>query len=62
MYSPKISEDLIHRLHVLARRQGIPMTVLVDRMLKEALDRDEPKFEAVEDKVVPFTQQDRQRQ
>jgi len=64
MYSPKISEDLIHRLHILARKQGIAMTVLVDRLLKEALDKEEPKFEHVvfEEKVIPFTQKDRQQQ
>jgi len=34
VYSPKISEDLIPQLYELANRQGIPMTKIVDQLLR----------------------------
>lgn len=37
MYSPKISEDLIHTLYFAARAKGIPMTRLVDSLIRDAL-------------------------
>lgn len=37
MYSPKISEDLIPALFREARARGIPMTKLVDQLLRQAL-------------------------
>ncbi len=37
MYSPKITEELIPILYQLARARGVPMTKLVDRIIREAL-------------------------
>jgi len=37
MYSPKISPELIPELYKLARARKIPMTKLVDRIIKEYL-------------------------
>ena len=37
MYSPKISEHLIPILYRLAKKQGKPMTKLVDEILREKL-------------------------
>lgn len=39
MYSPKINEALIPDLYRIAKDQGVPMTVLVNRMI----DREIPK-------------------
>jgi hypothetical protein len=38
MYSPKIREDLIPRLYRAANAEGIPMTMLVNRILEKALN------------------------
>ncbi len=38
MYSPKIKEDLIPRIYRIAKKKGIPMTTLVDEVLRKALD------------------------
>ena len=37
MYSPKISEELIPVLYRSAKAKGIPMTRLVDSLIREAL-------------------------
>lgn len=37
MYSPKIKKDLIPILYRLAKKQGKPMTRLVDELLKKSL-------------------------
>ena len=37
MYSPKISEELIPVLYRSARAKGIPMTRLVNSLIREAL-------------------------
>jgi len=37
LYSPKITEELIPILYQLARARGVPMTKLVDRIIREAL-------------------------
>jgi hypothetical protein len=34
MYSPKIKKDLIPILYKLAKQEGVPMTKLVDEMLR----------------------------
>jgi hypothetical protein len=41
VYSPKINEELIAVLYHTARAQGIPMTVLVNRLLTESLARED---------------------
>ena len=38
MYSPKIREDLIPALYKLAKKEGLPMTELVDNIIREALE------------------------
>ena len=38
MYSPKIAEELIPALYREAKARRVPMTRLVDRLLREALD------------------------
>lgn len=37
MYSPKISEDLIPVLFRLSKEDGVPMTKLVDKLLRLSL-------------------------
>lgn len=37
MYSPKIAEDLIPRLYRRAKAECVPMTRLVDRIIRVAL-------------------------
>jgi len=38
MYSPKIKEDLIPKLYRRAKAEGIPMTKLVDQIIRDALN------------------------
>lgn len=38
MYTPKIREDLISRLYVLAKQRKTTMKALVDELLEKALD------------------------
>jgi len=38
MYSPKIKEDLVSKLYQKAKAEGIPMTKLVDEILRNALN------------------------
>ncbi len=37
MYSPKIDEELIPRLYRIAKARGVPMTALVNRILRRSL-------------------------
>ena len=37
MYSPKISEDLVHVLYFVAKDRKLPMTRLVDNIIRGAL-------------------------
>ena len=37
MYSPKISEELIGRLYVIAKQKRIPMTTLVNEIISNAI-------------------------
>lgn len=37
MYSPKIDEELIPRLYRVAKARGVPMTQLVNKILKRSL-------------------------
>jgi hypothetical protein len=39
MYSPKIREDLIPVLYKIAKEQEIPMTELVDRIIREEVSK-----------------------
>ena len=38
MYSPKISEDLIPILYALAKEKNIPMTRVVDQIIRDSLE------------------------
>ncbi len=38
MYSPKIKEDLIPKLYEIAKKRVVPMTELVDNIIREALE------------------------
>jgi hypothetical protein len=48
MYSPKLREEFIPCLFRLAKKEGIPMTKLVNRIIEEAL-RNERAEEIVKD-------------
>ena len=37
MYSPKIAEDLVSKLYHMGKARKIPMTRLVDSIIREAL-------------------------
>lgn len=37
MYSPKIAEDLVSKLYHLGKARKIPMTRLVDSIIREAI-------------------------
>ena len=37
MYSPKIAEDLVHVLYFVAKDRKLPMTRLVDNIIRGAL-------------------------
>jgi hypothetical protein len=41
MYSPKIAEDLIPVLYRMAKGKNIPMTRLVDAMIRESVTKEE---------------------
>ncbi len=56
MYSPKIKEDLIPILYKLAKREGKPMTALIDQMLRAEMAKrngqvNPPETEAVTKRV-----------
>jgi len=38
MYSPKIKEDLVAKLYQRAKVEGMPMTKLVDQIIRDALN------------------------
>jgi len=38
MYSPKIKEDLVTKLYQKAKVEGVPMTKLVDQIIRDALN------------------------
>lgn len=40
MYSPKVKEDLIPKLYRIAKKRGVPMTQLVDNIIREALENE----------------------
>lgn len=39
MYTPKLREELVSRLYAVAKVRGQPMTVVLNRLVREALDR-----------------------
>lgn len=38
MHSPKVKEDLIPKLYRKAKAEGMPMTKLVDKIIRKSLD------------------------
>ena len=40
VYSPKVKEDLIPKLYRIAKKRGVPMTQLVDNIIREALENE----------------------
>ena len=59
MYSPKISEDLIPVLYHTARAQRMPMTKLVDKLIRKALASEVLSHEAAgaSSRLAPTTPQ-----
>lgn len=51
MYSPKIAEDLIPILYCLARELKIPMTKIVDNILRKALANQENRIKESNDSL-----------
>jgi hypothetical protein len=49
MYQPKIREDLIPRLYLLAKARKLPMTRLVAQLLEAALTQEEHEDIAVKE-------------
>jgi hypothetical protein len=43
MYSPKISEELIPHLYRWAKSDGVKMTVLVNRIIKNEIEKNQRK-------------------
>jgi hypothetical protein len=38
-YSPQLSKELVHRLYHQAKAERVPMTVLANRIMEEALGK-----------------------
>jgi len=47
MYSPKIKEEIVRKLYRKAKKEGIPMTKLVDEILRSALNEKEFELKGV---------------
>ena len=41
-YSPQLSKELVHRLYHQAKAERIPMTVLANQLVEEALGNKKP--------------------
>ena len=57
MYSPKISEEFIPYLYQWAKSEGVSMTALVNRMIKNEIEnnqREEKKSNDEKDKRNPL--------
>jgi hypothetical protein len=53
MYSPKMKKDLIPILYKLAKREGIPMTKLVDEMLRSEIAKRAGQIHQIKNEDVP---------
>ncbi|MGB7291026.1 MAG: hypothetical protein WBD99_02495 [Thermodesulfobacteriota bacterium] len=61
MYSPKIDKNLIPRLYKIAKARGVPMTELVNKILKRSLAYLE-KIEAMKKQLkLPFKEAEEKR-
>ena len=45
-YTPRLDDSLIHRLYREARRQGRPMTLVLDQIVRNALPDEQPALVA----------------
>jgi hypothetical protein len=48
MYSPKISEELIPHLYRWAKSDGVKMTVLVNQIIKNEIEKNQRKEQSHE--------------
>ena len=48
-YSPQLSREIVSRLYFKAKAERIPMTVLVNRLIEQALGPDESNQTANDD-------------
>ena len=49
MYSPKISEEFIPYLYQWAKSEGVSMTALVNRMIKNEIENNQRKEKTIND-------------
>ncbi len=61
MYSPRISEKLIPKIYRVAKAKGVPMTKLVNEILKDALSKIEIETIPCEVKVSKVRYQIKQK-
>ena len=57
LYSPRLENDLVRRLYREGRRQGRPMTLVLDQIVRAALPEEEPALApvpGVADNTVPY--------
>jgi len=40
-YSPQLSREIVSRLYLRAKSEGVPMTVLANRLVEEALENNQ---------------------
>lgn len=52
MYTPKLAENLIHRLYLLAQKRKVPMTRLVGEAVQRYLEAEEKKGQAEPEPVL----------
>lgn len=50
MYSPKISEDVIPYLYQWAKSEGVSMTALVNRIIKNEIEKNQKKERTYDEK------------
>ena len=58
MYSPRISEDLVQLIYYIAKTKKIPMTRLVDGILRTALLDDENRREILKGNFKAFIERE----
>ena len=53
MYSPKVKEDLIPILYKLAKKEGKPMTALIDQMLRAEIAKRNGQIHQINNEIAP---------
>ena len=53
LYSPKVKEDLIPILYKVAKKEGKPMTALIDEMLRAEIARRNGQIHQINNETVP---------